>query len=159
MNDANRRSLERLASMGDLDALARLTAGTARLQAAEIREPGKVMLNHDHPDLEVLADMDEEGLSYEFHVMRLWRHKPSGRVFWGEDSGCSCPDPWEDDWFQFDGAALDTSLTELTPASINVFERQVEGFPADHGTRSDFLSAARNHTPAASPEPARRAVT
>lgn len=143
MNDAQRRSLERLAVMGDRDAMARLAADTARFQAAEIREPGRVMLSNEHPDLVVLADLDEEGLSYEFHTMRLWRHAPSGRVFWDEDSGCSCPSPWEDDWFQFDGITLDTSLSELTAASLAAFEREVEGFPADQGDRSDFANVAR----------------
>ncbi len=58
----------------------------------------------------------------------------------------TCPES-ADDWFQFDGFTLDTSLEELTASSLTAFERQVEGFPADHGSRSDFVAAGRQAMP------------
>lgn len=45
---------------------------------------------------ELVAEMDDETLSYEFHMLVVWRRISDGRLFWAEDSGCSCPSPFED---------------------------------------------------------------
>ena len=34
--------------------------------------------------------------SYEFNIIAVWKHKPTGKLYWAQDSGCSCPTPFED---------------------------------------------------------------
>lgn len=46
-------------------------------------------------DLEIVAEHDCAG-SYEFDMLVVWRQKGSGRLLWAQDSGCSCPTPFED---------------------------------------------------------------
>jgi hypothetical protein len=46
--------------------------------------------------LAVVEDTEEPGLSYEFHNVVLWRDTVTGKLWWAEDSGCSCPSPFED---------------------------------------------------------------
>jgi hypothetical protein len=45
--------------------------------------------------LEKVAELAEDGLSCEFHLLVVWREKSTGDLLWGEDSGCSCPSPFE----------------------------------------------------------------
>lgn len=90
-------------------------------------------------ELEVIAELDRGG-SYEFDKVVAWRHKPSGRLFFGQDAGCSCPYPFENDWFE---SPTDTSLTEITNQSYADLGRLVNGY----GTVSeigDFLRAVRD---------------
>lgn len=97
--------------------------------------------NH-HPDLVEIAELDEP-IDYAFHYLTAWFHKPTGRVFYGEDSGCSCPSPWENDHFRFDGVIVDTSLTELTEASRSAFEARAEGFPLSIDMRVAFADRVK----------------
>lgn len=46
-------------------------------------------------DLEIVLGLDEPNMSYEFNMFVIWQHK-DGRLFYGIDSGCSCPCPFED---------------------------------------------------------------
>lgn len=53
--------------------------------------------------------------SYEFNLCILWRHTASGRLFYGFDSGCSCPTPYENDSFDVDEQGrISTTLQEVT---------------------------------------------
>lgn len=94
-----------------------------------------------------IIGMMEENLSYAFHMLVSWQHIPSGRVFWREDSGCSCPSPFEDEHF---ASPDNTSLTEITDSfsSGEAFTQAIYCFPADHGERTQFrdktLSALAN---------------
>lgn len=56
--------------------------------------------------LELVAMIERPDLSYSFDMFGIWRHKDTGAVYYGSDSGCSCPSPWE----SF------TSLDDLTEA-------------------------------------------
>lgn len=47
-------------------------------------------------DLCLVTDLELDGESYQFHMIAVWRHYPSGKLYWGVDSGCSCPSPFED---------------------------------------------------------------
>ncbi|WP_157430021.1 DUF7574 domain-containing protein [Actinomadura oligospora] len=47
--------------------------------------------------LEVLGEL-EFSPSYEFDLFVVWREKATGRLAYGQDSGCSCPCPFE--WFE-----------------------------------------------------------
>ena len=100
----------------------------------------------DHTDLEQL-DCLSEPLDYAFNLLCAWRHRPTGRIFFGRDSGCSCPSPWENDWFQFDGERIDTSLTEVTRSSMHALTSAVDGFPASYKERMDFAHKVRGALP------------
>lgn len=43
----------------------------------------------------VVAEYDTAD-SYEFDTVKVWQHIETGRVFAAQDSGCSCPTPFED---------------------------------------------------------------
>lgn len=45
-------------------------------------------------DLEVLAVIDS-GEAYEFDLLVVWRRLADHALFWQQDSGCSCPTPFE----------------------------------------------------------------
>jgi hypothetical protein len=64
--------------------------------------------NPESLDLEMLA-FDEPGLSYEFNTLCFWATK-NGRVYSAEDSGCSCPTPFED----YEGETQDEVLQKLS---------------------------------------------
>lgn len=98
----------------------------------------------DHPDLEEIACLSEPELSYEFHYLCVYRHKPTGRIFYGEDSGCSCPRPFESFHFSYDLSRVDTNLDEITHTSWGSFERRVESFPADYGERRRFAEKVKS---------------
>jgi hypothetical protein len=44
--------------------------------------------------LTVVREFDEPGLSYEFNLFVIWKDG-NGQYCWAEDSGCSCPTPFE----------------------------------------------------------------
>jgi hypothetical protein len=52
--------------------------------------------NPDKFDLEILGVLDLCYESYSFHDLVVWRHLETGQIYWAEDSGCSCPSPFED---------------------------------------------------------------
>lgn len=47
---------------------------------------------------ELLAELDDEQSrdDYGFDILAVWRRLSDGALFWGQDSGCSCPSPFED---------------------------------------------------------------
>jgi hypothetical protein len=45
--------------------------------------------------LELLDTLDEPGMGYSFHMLCAWRETATGDLLWAEDSGCSCPAPFE----------------------------------------------------------------
>ena len=87
--------------------------------------------------LKPIFSLDEENLDYEFHILAAWQDQ-SGRIYWGEDSGCSCPSPFED--YHFKGADdhnLETSIKALYEA--------IDSFPAsdrDKAQIREFLDKA-----------------
>lgn len=66
--------------------------------------------------LQTVGNLDEDGLDYEFHILAIWKDE-EGRIYWAEDSGCSCPSPFED--FHYNGPDdhnLETDITLLMEA-------------------------------------------
>lgn len=58
----------------------------------------------------------QDGLDYEFHILAIWKDK-DGNIYWEEDSGCSCPIPFEDCRFNGpDDHNLGTDLQALMAA-------------------------------------------
>lgn len=45
--------------------------------------------------LEIVKELEDETLSYEFSKLVVWKDK-EGSFYWATDSGCSCPSPFED---------------------------------------------------------------
>lgn len=59
---------------------------------------------YDYPDpyyqpeklgLEIVAEADRRGLSYEFNMVVVWRRLADGKLFWESDAGCSCNTPFD----------------------------------------------------------------
>lgn len=48
----------------------------------------------EHFGLTPIDTLDLDNEPYQFHYLCVWKHE-DGRVFWAEDSGCSCPSPFE----------------------------------------------------------------
>lgn len=62
--------------------------------------------------------LDDPEASYSFDYLIVWKHE-DGRVFYAEDSGCSCPSPFED-FTKLEDA------TEVTDANWAEFQHSVE---------------------------------
>ncbi len=69
--------------------------------------------NPEAVGLEIVTESDCAG-SYEFDMFVVWRHKESGLLFYGTDSGCSCPTPFEGDDFSAPNRTTLKALTEET---------------------------------------------
>lgn len=46
--------------------------------------------------LEPVGEIDWSDGNYVFNLTVVWRRTSDGRLVYGEDSGCSCPSPFED---------------------------------------------------------------
>ena len=46
--------------------------------------------------LELIGTYSHPDLSWEFEMVIVLRHKETGDLYWAQDSGCSCPSPFED---------------------------------------------------------------
>jgi hypothetical protein len=71
---------------------------------------------HYHPEklgIKEVLTIDENDQGYDFNTLCFFAHK-DGRIFSAQDSGCSCPTPFED----FEGATIDDcKLTLVTSYS------------------------------------------
>lgn len=47
-------------------------------------------------DLFPLAELELEEPDYSFDILMVWRHAKTEKLYWAQDSGCSCPLPFED---------------------------------------------------------------
>jgi hypothetical protein len=94
---------------------------------AKKREPSESYCFHDIGErfgLEVVASFDDPQASYSFDEFVIWQRKKDGALFYGEDSGCSCPSPFENV----------KSIADLTPItegdSFKSFERDFAAYCA-----------------------------
>jgi hypothetical protein len=71
----------------------------------------------EHFGLTQIGYLDDPNACYSFDDLIVWQHT-DGRIFWAEDSGCSCPSPFE----HFN--SLD-DLNPLTEDSWSIFEAAV----------------------------------
>lgn len=66
--------------------------------------------------LEVFGEVDFGG-SFEYDKLVVWRDRKTGELYTGEDSGCSCPSPFESQ-----------GLDNLTPLlSLKRLESKLDG--------------------------------
>lgn len=88
------------------------------------------------PPLEIVAEISltQEG-PYQFHYLVLWRVKGTQDYYSAQDSGCSCPTPFEDHW----------SLDKLMPVKRRIgvgsttFSRLKEIAKAHGKTDEDYF--------------------
>jgi hypothetical protein len=104
--------------------------------------------------LEILSEIEPKDLSYEFEMFVVWRDPKSRELFYAQDSGCSCPTPFEDFRDR-------DSLTRIDRANLEQFEQEVMSWnkgsdyyrvPIDE--KQKLISAVRRHMPRKS-QPAR----
>lgn len=85
--------------------------------------------------LEIIHTLEDPHASYDFAMFVIWE-EGTGRLFYGEDSGCSCPTPFESFYKLED-------LQELTKENWPEFREELVGFCDRYGidaaTRADVL--------------------
>ncbi|RJQ26113.1 hypothetical protein C4577_04225 [Candidatus Parcubacteria bacterium] len=92
--------------------------------------------------LKLIDALDETGLSYEFNTLIALKHNESNRIYWSQDSGCSCPIPFENEYFKDPD---NTSLLELRSYdSVEAFKRDVENFPVTRHEKDEFIRNVLN---------------
>ena len=100
-----------------------------------------VYYSPDKSGLSNIVTLDEPGRSYDYRTLIVVQDNKTGRVFYAEDSGCSCPTPFEDYIFI---SADDTNMDEVTQFNFGVFEESVNNFPVDMSERQDCLKTVAN---------------
>lgn len=76
--------------------------------------------------LTAVGEVDWLGGGYEFDLTVVWRRDLDGALVYAEDSGCSCPTP-----FEGQGVA---DLTACTPASLQAhLEKRGQDMEAGYG--------------------------
>ena len=95
-----------------------------------------VYYNPEKFDLEIVACLDEDNLSYEYNTFIVLCHRPSGRLFYADDQGCSCPTPFEN--YHFKGPD-DTNLTEINPDNFDPFVTEFENWCKGAKIKSDEM--------------------
>ena len=68
--------------------------------------------------LSVFASIEQPDLSYEYNILLVLKHDKSGKLFWAQDRGCSCPVPFEDYWFEDENH---TNLDILNKSTLGGF--------------------------------------
>lgn len=53
-----------------------------------------IYYNPENCGLEIVEVTEDPWADYSFHYVILWKHLKTGKLYWGEDSGCSCPSPF-----------------------------------------------------------------
>ena len=106
-----------------------------------MRFENNVYYSPDKSGLSNIVTLDEPGRSYDYRTLIVVQDNKIGRVFYAEDSGCSCPTPFEDYIFT---SADDTNMDEVTQFNFGVFEGQVNNFPMDMSSRQDCLKTVAN---------------
>lgn len=55
-----------------------------------------IYYNPEDFGLRIVEVHERPDLCYEFDMVVLWEDIKTGKRYWGADSGCSCPSPFED---------------------------------------------------------------
>lgn len=87
-------------------------------------------------DLKVIAEISQPDLSWEFDEYLVWADL-DGRLYYGHDSGCSCPTPFED----FKTTA---DMQALTWHNWDQFLSEIEGwYGGNVGDRNAFTQKVK----------------
>lgn len=76
-------------------------------------------------NLEKVVEGDRSDGCYQFDLLVVWRDTKTGELYYGTDSGCSCPSPFEDQ------GLLDLAL--IAPESLESFEQAALAKDGDEG--------------------------
>jgi hypothetical protein len=95
----------------------------------------------DKCELELVADLELKEPDYDFDMVVVWRHLPSDELYWLQDSGCSCPAPYEDVHSLSD-------LVWLSSDSFGELEREVDRCDSP-AAKASFLRKMRSEFPVA----------
>ena len=88
-------------------------------------------------DLELVETLEEDGLCYAYNTFIVVKHVPTGRLFYAEDSGCSCPTPFEE--YKFKGPD-DTDMAEVKLGhKLEEFEKRLLDWGSGAGIGIDEL--------------------
>jgi hypothetical protein len=79
---------------------------------------GNPYYNPERCGLVILQTLEAD-LSYEFEIFVLWKDIETGNAYFGYDSGCSCPTPFEDFTSLYD-------MTQVTWGSLNAIHYMLE---------------------------------
>lgn len=71
--------------------------------------------------LDCVASFDDPDSSYTFDQFKVFKRQSDGALFWGTDSGCSCPTPFED------VKSVD-DLNAITPNGWEAFKTAFENY-------------------------------
>ena len=82
-------------------------------------------------EFELVGELDEPDMSYEFHTFGVFRHIPTGRMWWATTSGCSCPSPYEE--YFMNTETLESNMNEITPQNQEGFEKAAMDFCSTAG--------------------------
>jgi len=81
--------------------------------------------------LTVVGHLEEDNMDYMFHILGVWKDD-EGNMYWEVDSGCSCPQPFEDSFFNgADDHNLETDLNDLLDT--------IQGFPCHEDEKLQLL--------------------
>lgn len=47
-------------------------------------------------DLRIVEEHVDRPFGWDFDMVVLWEHVVTKKRYWGQDSGCSCPSPFQD---------------------------------------------------------------
>jgi len=80
----------------------------------------------DSGDLELISEFDSSSGSNEFELHTFAQDKATGEIWFAEDSGCSCPSPYESTFFPQDCERVD-SLGKLLDIEKSISEDRIYG--------------------------------
>jgi len=82
-------------------------------------------------NLTIIDSLDED-IDWSFNTIILWQHNETNELYWAQDSGCSCPKPFED------YSTLE-DLNNLHMGNWKAFEQDVRGMNVSQGDKQQML--------------------
>jgi hypothetical protein len=103
-----------------------------------------VYSNPEKYGLEIVGSVEWEDEPYQFNMTAVWRDRETGQLYWADDSGCSCPSPFE----EF------TSRDSLTAGTAAELDARLSAALAGTASRSaaevaDLMLKVKTYSPAA----------
>lgn len=86
-----------------------------------------IYYNPEKHGLTTIGSIDWSDGCYQFNLTGVWQDRSNGRLLWGNDSGCSCPSPFEDT------KVADLSTGSWMELKTYLDERNPEADPNDWG--------------------------
>lgn len=87
-------------------------------------------------DLEVVGEIDFSSGSYEFDLTVVWRDTETGALYYADDSGCSCPSP-----FEYQGRDSLTRVTRTQDLIDHFEDRKRDSY--DYDPSDEYSAASR----------------